>query len=381
VTRSDGWSRSQILLLATGAYFCFGLALWAQTSDSQAADGNKSWTATSEAHSDYGNPTRTTDGHTQTGNRTVDKQSVQRRSSDGRYEPFQDIERECVQVNAGTVRTVTRTFGFANGARTLIQVTEEERQDLPGGDSKVVRATSNPDLNGNLQLVKREIEETKKISKDAEETKTTVLRPSINGDMAPAMQVQERRNRGANDTIESQKTTLLPDISGNWKVSEIRKATTTQEGKNRTSEERVLQSDPEGKLGEVSRTVSKESENPSGEKRNTLETYSVNVPGSSPDGSLHLIERATTTQRTGTTGQQITEQKVEQSNPGEPSAPLRITTLTTDTVRPGPSGAQATRTVQTRDVNGSFGVVFVDTTKSDNADAIQVQIAPSQKPK
>ena len=381
MTTSHGRRLSLILLVAIGAYFCFGLALRAQTSDSETADGNKSWTATTDSHGDNVNPLRTTESHTQSGNRKVDKQSVQRRASDGHFEPFQDIEKESVQVDAATVRTVTRTFGFANGARTLIQVTEEERQDLPAGDSKVVRATSNSDLNGNLQLVKREIEETKKTGTDAEETRTTVMRPSINGGMAPAMQVQERRNRGANDTVESQKTTLLPDASGNWKVSEIRQATTRQEGKNRTSEERVLHSDFEGKLGEVSRTVSKESEGAPGEKRNSLETYSVDVPGSSPDGSLHLIERATTTQRTSSTGQQITEQQVERSNPGDPSAGLRITTLTTDTVRPGPSGAQATRTIRTRDGNGGFGVVFVDTTKSDNIDAIQVQIVPSQKPK
>jgi hypothetical protein len=105
------------------------------------------------------------------------------------------------------------------------------------------------------------------------------------------------------------------------------------------------------------------------------------VPGSARDGSLHLIERATTAQHTSATGQQITEQQLEQSNPGDPGIGLRVTTLTTDTVRPSPSGAQATRTVQARDANGGFGVVSVDTTKSDNVHAIQVQIAPSQKPK
>jgi hypothetical protein len=195
------------------------------------------------------------------------------------------------------------------------------------------------------------------------------------------MQVQERRSRGANDTVESQKTTLFPDGSGNWRVSETRQATTRQEGKSSSSEERVSRVDSDGKLREVSRSVSKESESVPGEKRNTLETYSVDVPGSARDGSLHLIERATTTQRTSSTGEQITEQQVEQSKPGDPSAGLRVTTLTTDTVRPNASGAQATRIVQVRDVNGSLGVVFVDTTKSDDVHAIKVQIAPSEKPK
>ena len=371
----------QILLLAIGTSFCVGLPLWAQTPDSQTADGNKSWTTTTESQSANVNPTRTTESHSQSGNRTVDKQSVQRRGPEGNFEPYQEVEKESVQVNAATVRTITRTYGWANGARTLLQVIEEEKQGLPGDESKVVRATSSPDVNGNLQLVQREIEETKKTGNDAEETKTTMMRPSVNGGLAPAMQVQERRTRGANDTVESQKTTLFPDGSGNWQVSERRQATTRQEGKSSSSEERVSRVDSDGKLREVSRSVSKASEGASGEKRNTLETYSVDVPGSARDGSLHLIERATTTQRTNSTGEQITEQQVEQSKPGDPSAGLRVTTLTTDTVRPKDSGAQATRTVQVRDENGSLGVVFVDTTKSDNVHAVQVQIAPSEKPK
>ena len=378
---SDGRRSSQILLLAIGACFCFGLPLWAQPSDSQTADANKSWTSTTESQSANVNPTRTTESHSQSGNRTVDKQSVQCLGSEGNFEPYQDVEKESVQVNAATVRTITRTFGWANGTRTLLQVIEEEKQGVPGDESKVVRATSSPDVNGNLQLVQREIEETKKTGNDAEETKTTVMRPSVNGGLAPAMQVQERRTRGANDTVESQKTTLFPDGSGNWQVREKRQATTRQEGKSSSSEERVSRVDSDGKLHEVSRSVSKASEGASGEKRNTLESYSVDVPGSARDGSLHLVERATTTQRTNSTGEQITEERVEQSKPGDPSAGLRVTTLTTDTVRPKDSGAQATRTVQVRDVNGSLGVVFVDTLKSDNVHAVQVQIAPSEKPK
>jgi hypothetical protein len=193
--------------------------------------------------------------------------------------------------------------------------------------------------------------------------------------------VQERRTQGANNTVESKKSVLLPDGAGNWQVDEMRQTSTRQEGKNLSSEERVSRVGADGKLGEISRTVTKESESASGEKHNTVETYSLDVPGTSRDGSMHLVGRATTTQRTSSTGQQTTEQQVEQPNPGDPASGLRVTTLTTDTVRPGPSGAQATRTVQARDANGSFGIVSVDTSKSDNIHAIQVQIAPSQTPK
>jgi hypothetical protein len=374
------WRR--LTTFAASLCVCFSGALWGQASGSQSGDSNKSWSATTESQGDNVNSTRTSQSHAQSGNRTLDTQSVQRRGSDGHFEPYQDIEKETVQVDAATVRTTTRTFvRDANGTKALMQVTAEEKHTLPGGDSNVVRSTSNPDANGNLQVVQRQIEETKKTGKDQEETKTTVMLPSVNGGLAPAMKTQEVRKQGPNETVESRKTTMLPDGAGNWQVGEVMQATSRKEGDGRSVEQRVSRPDSEGTLTEISRTVSHESGTDSGEKRNTVESYSADVPGSARDGSLHLVERATTTQVSGATGQQTTERRVEQSNPGDPNSSLRLTTRTIDVVRSGPSGAQATRTTETSDSNGSVGVVSVDTTKSDNVRAIQVQIAPSEKPK
>jgi hypothetical protein len=377
--------RRHLITVAIGAFLCSALALWAQTSDSQAGDAdkstNKSWTVTTESQGGSVNPTRTLKSHSQSGNRTVDNQSVQRRGANGDFESYQDIEETTVQVNATTVRTTTRTFGRdSDGAKTLVQVTEEEARTLPGGNSNVVRSTSNPDANGRLQLVQRQIEETKKIGKDVEETKTTVMLPGINGDLSPSMKTEERRERSANDTVVSQKTTLLADGTGKWQVGEVRQTTTRQDGNESTTEERVSRPDAEGKLGEISRTVSKDSQNTPGEKRNTVETYSVDVPGSPRDGSLHLVERATTAQRTSSTGQQTTARQVERADPGNPDSGLQVSIVTNDTVRPGSSGARATQTIQLRDSNGDFEVVSVDTSKSDNTHAVQVQIAPATKP-
>src|SRR5215510_16617480 len=86
MTSSDRPRLSEILLLVMGAYFCFSLALWAQTSYSPTVDGNQSWTSRTESQSDNVNPTRTTESHTKSGNRTLDKQSVQRRGPDGHFE-------------------------------------------------------------------------------------------------------------------------------------------------------------------------------------------------------------------------------------------------------------------------------------------------------
>jgi hypothetical protein len=379
---SRALSLRRLVLLTIGAYFCAGLALWSQTSDSQTGDANKSWTATSDAHKANSDPVRTVESHSQSGNRSVDKQSVERLGADGHYEPFQDIEKETVQVDAGTVRTITRTFNRdADGAKTLVEVTDEEKRTSAGGDSNVVRSTSHPDVNGSLQLIRRQIDETKNISQNVEETKTTVMVPGANGGLDPIAKQQERREWGANGAVDSQKTTLVPDASGNWQVGEIRRVTTTQQGENRSTEERVSVPDSEGKIGEVSRTVTKEEAGGSGEKRNTVETYSTAIPGAVGDGTLHLIERATTAERTSSTGQQTTGEQVEKINPGQPADGLQVTILTNDTVLKDPGGAQGIRTVRERDANGNFGVISVDTTKSDNSHTVQVQIAPATKPK
>jgi hypothetical protein len=304
-------------------------------------------------------------------------QSLQTRGADGTFNPYQDIETETVRVSATIMRTTTRTFARdGSGTKTLSQITEEEKQTLPGGDSKVVRTTSNPDANGNLQLVQRENQETRKTSPDVQETKTTVMLPGINGGLAPAMQMQERQKRSG-DTVDIQKVTLLPDGAGSWHVGEVRQETVTGEGKNQSSEVRLSRPDLEGTLSEVSRTVGKESEDVSGARRKSEETYSVDVPGAARDSSLHLVQRITTTQRTNANGQRTTKME-EQPNPGDPGAGLRVTTVTNETIRLGPGGAQATGSIQLRDANGTLGVISVDMTKSDSVHAIEIQIAPAK---
>jgi hypothetical protein len=378
---ASGSHLRQFLFLAVGAFLCSALTLWAQTSDSQSGDTSKSYTVTSESEGGSLNPTRTLTSHTQSGNRTVDNQSLQRRGDNGDFVPYQDIEKTTVQVNATTVRTTTRTFGHgSDGAKTLVQVTEEEARTTPGGGSNIMRTTSNPNVNGGLQVVQREIEETKKIGKDVEETRKTVMLPSINGDLAPSMKTEERREQTSKNTVVSQKTTLLADGAGKWQVGEVKQTTTRQDGNESTTEERVSRPDGEGKLAEISRTVKKDSESAPGEKRDTVDTYSVDVPGSTQDGHLHLVERTTTAQSTSRSGQQTTSQKVERPDPGDPDLGLRVSVVTNDTVRPGSSGARATQTIQLRDANGDFDVVNVDTSKSDNTHAVQVQIGPAAKP-
>jgi len=371
------------LVLTILLVVCLGrVPVWSQTSDSPTTDATKSWTGTSESRQSGMNPTRTSETHTEADGRTVDKQAVERIGLDGRYEPYLDTEKESVKIDASTVRIVERAFGRdSDGQRILIQVTEEERRSLGGGAVKSIRNTSNPDANGRLQVVQREIQETKKTGPNVQDTKTTVLTPDINGGLAAVMQIQERQKRSDDHTIEFRKSTLLPDGNGSWQVGEVREGVIKDDGKDRSKDEQVLRPDSDGKLSAVGRTVSRESESTPGEKRNSVETYTTDVPGSVGDGSLHLNQRVTTIRRAHADGGQTTEEQVEGHNPGEPDGGLRVTTKAIDIVRPGAGGATRSQTIQSLDSNGNLGVVSVDIGRTDKTPAIQVDTAVPDKPK
>jgi hypothetical protein len=358
---------------------CLGAAVGAQAQDSQPNSTNESWTTTTETSGQNANPSRTTETHTKSGNRSVDKQSVEVLGSDGRYQHFYDTETETIQVNATTTRTATHTYRWdTDGHRNLEQVTEEEARSAASGDT-VERTTSNADVNGNLQVMEREVADTKKTSPDTQETRTTVYVSDGSGGFTPSLKTQELQT-SSGDHVDVKKTTLLPDGNGNWAVSEVKENTIKEDGKNRTSEERVSRPDSEGRFSEFSHTVGKETETAAGEKSNTVEIYSPDISGVAPDGALHLKWRVTTVQKKDSDGN-TTEQKVEQPNPNNPNAGLQVNEKTKYTIRYDASGTQQTKTGQARDINGTFNVVSVETRKSDQASPAGVVTASSDKPR
>jgi len=96
---------------------------------------------------------------------------------------------------------------------------------------------------------------------------------------------------------------------------------------------------------------------------------------------MRLVQRVTTAARNSGSGSRTTQQQVQQVNPGDPNAGLQVTIQSTDAQIPSASGMEQTRTVQVRGGSGSLNIVSVDMTKSDKSPAVQVQVAPTPKPK
>ena len=73
-------------LLSTVLCAAMGVCVLAQNPQQSGSD--ESWTATTDTSLANGNPARTTESHTKSANRTVDKKKIEVLGINGHYEPF-----------------------------------------------------------------------------------------------------------------------------------------------------------------------------------------------------------------------------------------------------------------------------------------------------
>ncbi|HTS57973.1 MAG TPA: hypothetical protein VMH03_10510 [Terriglobales bacterium] len=362
-------------ILIVGIFFLLGSSLCAQNLDE--SDGTRSWTSVTQPQfSGSSNPIRTTENHSQSGNRTLETQSLERMGADGRYQPYLIVERETVKVDSNTVKTVERSYASdPNGGRQLIQVTEGQSQTLGQGAIRTVRTTSSPDANGRLQVVQKEIEDTKQSSPNVQETKTSLFTADGNGGLSESVRTDRQETRSSDHTIQFQESKLVRDTNSNWQTSEVRQGVVKDDDQRRTKEQSVWQPDFNGKLAIVQRTVSTEIGTAEGKGQTTSETYSIDLAGTTRDGSLHPVERVTTLHQAGQDGQGSTLTRVEKPDPGSPTEGMRVTSQALEVVvRDSAGTARETRSVRAIDGSGDMSVVWVDMGSSDKPAAVQVNV-------
>jgi hypothetical protein len=231
-------------------------------------------------------------------------------------------------------------------------------------------------------VVQRALIDSKQVSSDVRETKTTLFSADGSGGLAPTVQIAERERSANSTTVEFSKSTSLSDGAGHWTLSEVRNGITRQEAGGATREEQVLRPDANGRLTTAERTVSRQSAGGPGEQNNKTETYSTNVPGQAGDEGLKLVRRETTVKGTSASGARSTMQRVEQPNPGDPGAGLQVTQEAIDIVRPGADGvAQQQSSISTSGPDGRMNTVWIDVGKSDKPATVQVDTRPATKAK
>jgi hypothetical protein len=109
-----------------------GSSLWAQTTQDSFNTQTSSSTVTDQLPPSF-NPSRTKVTREESGNRVVEKTAVETMGPDGHYQPYLDVEKETVKVNATTVHIVERSYAQGpDGRKQLVQVKEEESRTLRG---------------------------------------------------------------------------------------------------------------------------------------------------------------------------------------------------------------------------------------------------------
>jgi hypothetical protein len=253
---------------------CAATAVCVQAQDSKQGT-DESWTATTKSFIPNFNPSRTIESHAKSGNRTIDKQRFEVLGLNGGYRSFSETETETIEVDATTNRTLVRRYRWdENGGRILTEVLEEDSRTAPSGNTRVERKISSADVNGNLQVVRRESVDTTKISADVEATESALYHRDSYGGFTQVEQTQVLKTRRADDGMAIKTTTRLPDGNGRWKVTDVTEKLIKDDGTNRTTEERVSRSDLEGRLFKL-HVLSKRQRNCYGEIKRTVENYSL----------------------------------------------------------------------------------------------------------
>src|SRR5207253_8853521 len=100
---------THLINLMISVVFCFGSVVSSQAQDAQRTGSDETWSATTETSVSNANPSRTTESHVKSGNRSVDKQRVEVLGLNGRYQPDSETEKETGRVEAATTRTGVST--------------------------------------------------------------------------------------------------------------------------------------------------------------------------------------------------------------------------------------------------------------------------------
>ncbi len=305
-------------------------------------------------------PTRTIVTRSEQYGRTVERRRIEGPSINGGYALIIETEQQTIRVNPNTVTVVTRQYSpDSNGNPQLVQVTEEQRSTNAGGGETVVRTTSSSaDLDGHLQVIQREVQETVPTGADTKQTTSTLFQQTGNV-LQPVQRSQQVEQRKGNVT-ERQTNVLTSDGNGNFVPLSRTESTAAKTASGETKDERVFWQNDVGNMTLIQRDVTSESKDAQG-THGTAQTYSAFVPGASPDpGSLVLVRQVNSSQQTAPDGSSRLKEQIQAIDLGNPSSGLQTAVSVTGISQPGANG-QTERQVVVRssDGNGGFGKVLV----------------------
>lgn len=262
-----------------------------------------------------------------------------------------EVERETIQVDSQTVRTIERAYRRdANGRRQLQDVTEVEQRTFSDGRVEAVQTKSTIDVNGRMQVWRQQRQETRNLGDDRWETSSTVLKPGTDGRLETVYRIQQTEHRDADDVVRMERVVEEQDLNNRWNVIEQRSATVEERAEETIQQETVYERGPFGELSLKSQVSSIEWQDKDGGIHRTIDTYQ-------PDsrGEMELVERIELKEVTLDNGnkQSIQELQTRSSAQGELQVVERIAQ---DLTRARTGDTVENVTIERRDVYGKISI-------------------------
>lgn len=274
--------------------------------------------------------------------------------ADIRNQAPSDIESEVTRPDANSVRTTRRLFDRGpNGERVLIEVVVEDVRSTGADGLSATRTRSRRDVNGNMQVAMKQVQESAPAGAGSYRTRTTIMTPGANGALAASEEIVQVEKKNVDGVVEIDRTQQLLNANRDWAPADRHVSTTREENGRFLTEENVYRPDGNGKLVLSQKEISKEWKDPQGKVVQEREVSLLN-----PAGRFELNERQTIVCETYADGSQQTTQTRFQKNAVAPSEGLRMVETISQTDTPaGSNTTERVTAVQTPDVNGKLQTV------------------------
>src|SRR5688572_21450082 len=299
-------------------------------------------------------PSRRVQTRTESNGKEVVKETIETVGVDGKMKMAQETNTETVRTGANSTQTRRDVYvPDAQGRPRLLETTQIEMQSLGKGSTRSVADTWTPDVNGRLGLAGREVQDVTTPSANVLQTNTTIYRPGPNDPMLESERLQRTERKVSNDVTQAESTRQVRDGNGKWQTAETRSEEVKAAPGQRVAEETVRRADVNGNLSVAERRVTKQSKTNT-QDETVSETYLQRIEGVVSSGNrLELSQRVRSTTSATADGGQQTVREVEERDPVNPNAPLRVTGRTVDTIRRvGPDQWELQRQVFALDGNG-----------------------------
>jgi hypothetical protein len=312
-------------------------------------------------------PTRQLRTRTEFDGREIVTETTETPGPDGKLRPSRETTTQTVRTGTDSTQTKHEVFSpDAQGRRSLIESTQTDVQLSTDGSSRSVANTVAPDLNGRLELSRREIQVINSPAPDVKQTDTSIFRPGINEPLLESERVQQIERQIGPDLTQNESTRLFRDGNGRWQPSETWNQEVRTAGDERVVEETVHRLTDYGTLALSERRVTRQFKK-DGQDQTVTEMYSQGLRGSVwVSNVLQLNERVQVTTTAMPDGGQQTIREVEGRNPVAPTEPLRVIERTVETFsRVGPDRWEIRRQVFGLDGNGRVTPIVTERGESE----------------